>query len=350
MNKIILLTCKLFDGDAYYFSKPIVNLKEVSILKIFRDKKGLTDSKIEYHTSKLNGIIKYFERIIKMILLGRKSSIVIGIYEIPHGFIAMIVGKILRKKTVVCIISNPAYKEIRHGIRLKFSYYIFRKVNIITTTGTQSKNFMIKEGFDENKIRILPNSIDILKFKPIECDKIYDIITLGRISEEKQLDLFIKIISILKLKYPNIKVGIGGTGPEFHKIEKLIKELNLNSNVELLGFINSDDLVNFLNAGKIFLSCSKTEGLPRTVIQSIACGLPNVSSNVGDLCDLIINGYNGFLIDDIAQPELYAEKIDFLFTNQSILNKFSSNGLIHVKENYDHSAAEKVWDNILNTI
>ncbi len=350
MNKIVLLTCKLFDGDAYYFSKPIINIKEVSKLKIFRDKIGISDTKIEYHNVRFKGIIKYFERIINMLFQSRKSSLIVGIYEIPHGFIAMLIGKILRKKTVVCIISNPAYKEIRHGIRLKFSYFIFRNVDIITTTGTQSKKFMIKEGFNENKIRILPNSIDVNEFKPIECEKKYDIITIGRISEEKQVDLFIKIISLLKLNHPNIKVAIGGKGPDFEKINLLIKELDLINNVELLGFIPSDDLVNFLNSGKIFLSCSKTEGLPRTVIQSIACGLPNVSSNVGDLSDLIINEFNGFLINEISKPELYADKLDLLLTNQSMHDIFSANGLLHVKKHYDHSAAEEVWNNIFKTI
>lgn len=341
----IFLTCKLFNGDALYFLKPISNISKVENVYVFRDAKGFDCEKVKYilpfkSLRKLKFIFRFFQ----MLFYKRKNlRLIIGIYEIPHGLIAMIVGKLLRKPVVVCIIGNPAYTPLRKGFRKKLTYFILRNANYITTTGTNSRNFLIKEGFVEEKIHILPNTIDVEYFIPKQIPKKYDIITLGRISPEKQLLVFVEVINLLRKDFPAIKVGIGGRGPQKDEIVNRIKELNLQDNIEILGFIQEDNLVDFFNSGKIFLSCSETEGFPRTVIQSVSCGTPCVSSNVGDMNDLVIDEYSGFLVHNSKDENEYYDKIIKLLNNSELYVNFVKNGLNLVKNKYSYDAGSNTW-------
>ena len=354
MNKIdIFLTCRLFDGDAFYFTKPIADIDIVNKVVVFRDKKGIELSKIEYITSAFKRFRKFgfIFRVFQMLLKKTKQlKLIIGIYEIPHGLIAMFIGKILRKPVVVCIIGNPAYTPLRKGLRKKLTYLILRNIKFITTTGNNSRRFLIGEGFPEAKIFILPNSIDINYFKPLEIFKKYDLITIGRISPEKQLNILIEVVYSLKNVFPNIKVGIGGRGPDSEQIKKRIIELELGENIEMLGYVEDNKIVDFFNSGKIFMSCSETEGFPRTVIQAVSCGTPCVVSNVGDMSDLIINDESGFLINDSVDVDSYVEKILELLGNDKKYQDFIKNGLLVVKNKFSHEAASKMWCEIIKTI
>jgi len=352
MNEVnILLFCKLFDGDAYYFSKPISNIDDIKKIYVLRDNNGENDEKITYVTTskfriKNFRIVKRFFQALKF--RNKNIKLVIGIYELPHGLLAMLIGKILNKKTVVCIIGNPAFKELRKGFRKKLSYFIYRNVNFITTTGSKSRQFMINEGFNPNKVFILPNSIDTTYFTPTNDEKKYDIITIGRISEEKQPFILVDVINEIKKVIPNIKVGIAGKGPELENLKKYILNLNLNENIDVLGYIPSENLVNFFNIGKIFINCSKTEGLPRTVIQSYSCGTPCISSDVGDLSDLIKNDINGYLITKSDDVNSYALKAIKLLNDPNILNNFRQNGIDFVNKEYSHEASTRLWELLLN--
>ena len=102
-----------------------------------------------------------------------------------------------------------------------------------------------KKQLPSNKIFILPNSIDINKYKPNNRIKKFDLITLGRLSKEKELFFLLDIVKKLKPDFSNIKVGIAGKGPLFKELQQSIKNLSLDQNVTLLGYV--DDAVEFLN-------------------------------------------------------------------------------------------------------
>jgi glycosyltransferase involved in cell wall biosynthesis len=350
MKNNIYLTCKLFDWDAFYFTAPLTEINTIEKVIVFRNTTGIKANKIEYVTplKKYFGQLNFIFRIFQMVWRGRKNvRLIIGIYEIPHGLIAMLAGKILRRPTVVCIIGNPAYTPLRKGIRKKITYWILRNVNYITTTGTNSKSFLVSEGFDKNKIFILPNSIDVHHFVFLNTEKKYDLITLGRISPEKQIPIFIETIEKIKQSIPNIKAAIAGKGPDFEKIKMMIVEKKLQDNIDMLGYLPDEQLVSFFNSGKIFISCSETEGFPRTVIQSIACGTPCIASEVGDMVDLIIEQHTGFLISDSRDVNAYSEKIVFLLQNSDKYIKMRENGidLVHLK--YSHKAATTMWQQLI---
>jgi glycosyltransferase involved in cell wall biosynthesis len=128
------------------------------------------------------------------------------------------------------------------------------------------------------------------------------------------------------------------------ELQRQIDNLSLSDNISLLGYI--DDSIGFLNSGKVFLTTSKTEGLPRTVIQSISCGTPVIASNVGDMSDLVMDNKTGFLIEDYREDN-FINAISSILNSDQMRNSMSTYGKEFVKKNYDHKAARQVWINIL---
>jgi glycosyltransferase involved in cell wall biosynthesis len=347
----VSLNCKLDNSGAYGFIKPIADIKEVEEIKVFRDSEAMAGDKIKYYTPRihrpalLGQISKFFQM---LSLVSSEVSVSIGIYEIPHGLLAFLIGKIKKIPTAICIIGNPGYRRIRKGLRKFLMYFMLKRVEAVTVTGNKSKEILVSNGVDPKKIYILPNSFDVRGFLPKGHEKIYDIISLGYLSPEKELVSFLHIINCLRKRIPTIKAGIAGKGPEKEKLERAIVELSLETNVELLGYV--DNAAGYYNSGKVFVLTSSTEGLPRTVIEAMACGVPCVVSKVGDIEDLVRSGENGFVVDDYSHTEGFVEKIVLLLSDKNQYNRFSQSAALFAREHYSREAATDVWKKILREI
>ena len=347
----ISLNCKLADDGAYGFIKPIAVIKEVELIRVFRDKKGPSGEKIKYYTPYITkpALLCQLYKLIQMLfVVPSNTSVSIGIYEIPHGLLALIVGKIKRIPVTVCIIGDPGYINIKGGRIKSLMYFVAKHSDAVTVTGSYSRQILINNGIKADKIHILPNSFDINKWYPKPSEKKFDVLSLSYLSPEKKLLNFVKIISLLRQKIPTIKAAIAGRGPEKDNIANAIHQAGLDNNIELLGFVN--DPITCFNSTRVFCLTSSTEGLPRTIIEAMACGIPCVASNVGDMTDLIKNDFNGFIIDDYNNIEDFAEKIILLLTDKNIYETFSQRSVEFVRDKYSQPAASKVWENIFKQI
>ncbi len=348
----ISLNCKLDSAGAYGFIKPIANLEEIKQIDVFRDSNALPCEKVIYHNSvnSKNGNISQISKFFKMLfVVNKEHRLAIGIYEIPHGLLAYLIGKIKKIPVVISIIGNPANNKLRKGFRKKITYFMYKRIMAITVTGSKSKQFLIKNGIDSNKIFILPNSIDVNMFRQDDlAKKQFDIISLGRLSPEKELCNLVEIVLKLKQLKPNIKVGIAGKGPEKENILSAIKRFNLEENIFLLGYV--DNIVEFYNSGKIFLLTSRTEGLPRSVLEAMSCGIPCVASNVGDMEDIIDDEKNGFIVNDYSDLKEYVDKILLLLEQKEKYTKVSKAAQIEVKNSFSYEAATKVWREIIQKV
>ena len=96
------------------------------------------------------------------------------------------------------------------------------------------------------KITVIPNGIDIQKIKSIQAsDSMSDIIFSGRHIREKNIDLLIRAVAIIRNELPDIRVLIAGDGPEKIKLQKLTQQCNLGNNIIFLGFVSGNDELNF---------------------------------------------------------------------------------------------------------
>ena len=259
----IVVTCKLTYDGVLGFLKPMSDIENVQIIRVFRDDKAKPYNKIIYFTPplKINVIIKQLSKLFQMVyFVKRETRLIIGIYELPHGLLAFIIGKLKRIPIVITLISNPGYKKIRKGLWKATTNVLLRNSDFVTVTGTRSKQFIVNEGIQASKILILPNSIDTNIFKPKNVKKKYDIISVGYLDEAKVPYLIIDAVLRLIIDYPRIKVAIAGDGPMKQLLQEMITQKNIGKYIELIGYV--DDIVEFYNSGKVFMFTSTTEGLP----------------------------------------------------------------------------------------
>jgi glycosyltransferase involved in cell wall biosynthesis len=111
---------------------------------------------------------------------------------------------------------------------------------------------------------------------------------------------------------------------------------NISTNVFCLG--------NVPNAGRynqlvdLFMLPTNYEGLPMVIIEAMSYGKPVVASNVGGISEIVVNGENGYTVKN--DPNIFAEKIQYILENESIYNKFSENAYRRFKE---HLTVDKMF-------
>lgn len=168
----------------------------------------------------------------------------------------------------------------------------------------------------ENKITVIPNMVDASQFI-VKNKKINNIILfMSRIDIAKGVyDIFEAIPEVLK-NYPHARFIFAGEGPDKAKLELLCCSNGLIKHVKFLGYIDDEQKVNFLAQGDLFLFPSHlNEGIPYSLLEAMAAGLPVIATSVGAIPEIIENGKHGILIPR-EQPSKLAESIIQLLKNK----------------------------------
>ena len=188
---------------------------------------------------------------------------------------------------------------------------------------------------------VIPNGIDfnyISKISP--AGEKSDVIFAGRLIKEKNVELLIRAVSDVKEKIPDIKCCIIGDGPERAKLEKLVQELDIQTNVEFKGFMKDyGDLISYMKSSEVFVLPSTREGFGIVVIEANACGLPVVvvDSKMNAASDLIINNKNG-IISDFSKEDIAENIINMIDKKKEMQNE-----CILTSREYD-------WDKIVDAL
>lgn len=182
--------------------------------------------------------------------------------------------------------------------------------NKIITVSNKTKEDL-KELKPSEKSLIIPNGIDLEEIDNIDPNsRKSDIIFVGRLIKEKNTDLLIKSINLVKKSFPQINCVIIGGGPEKQNLENLIIEHHLEKNIKFLGFLDDyQNIIAHMKSSKVLVLPSKREGFGMVVLEANACGLPAVVIDhpMNAAKELIEYGKNGFIAENTE--ESLAEKI-----------------------------------------
>lgn len=152
------------------------------------------------------------------------------------------------------------------------------------------------------------------------------ILSVGQLSRRKNHEVIIEAIHLLN--NPKIKYLIIGEGELHSKLDKLIQKLNLESQVYLLGY--KGNVNQYLSIADIYAFPSLQEGLPASLMEAMAVGLPCVVSNIRGNNDLIVNSKGGYLVN-INSPREYAQYLDRLMSSKVLQKSMSQYNIERVK-------------------
>lgn len=155
------------------------------------------------------------------------------------------------------------------------------------------------------KIYLNYNGVDEKRFSPDNTPKEFDIFYIGRLIKIKGIDYLIRAISEIKKKNNDLKVIIGGEGPEKESLIKLSKKLGLEENISFLGYIPDNKLIDYYRKSKISIFPSYArEGVLTTMLESSSCETPVITCDCCGMKEFIENGKDGILVKPLDSVDL----------------------------------------------
>ena len=147
------------------------------------------------------------------------------------------------------------------------------------------------------KSQVILNPVDTSKFPPYyEGERKKEIVSVGRLEPQKRQDVLIRAFAIVAQKHPEFVLKIYGQGTQEAALQELIRQLQLEDRVFLMGTRNN--IFDHINESAMFAFSSDFEGLPNALIEAMALGLPCVSTRCspGGAEEVIKDGENGYLV------------------------------------------------------
>lgn len=241
---------------------------------------------------------------------------------ITHGNRAAVLArKSTKVRPIIAVCHNYKFKP------LIGSTCIFSITNDI-------KNSLINAGQKSSAIKIMPNFIHIpedSKFiEPKFQNKQIKIGAIGRFVKDKGFDTLIDALSLLKTKGVDFKLYLGGDGEEKNNLLKQINNLNLNENVELIGWISGEKKEEFFQEIDIFVVPSRHEPFGLVVLEGMLNSKPMVVARSEGPSE-IVDSKTAYMCD-INNPTQMAESIAAIIVDKVKAKKIALNAYEKVQE------------------
>jgi len=218
----------------------------------------------------------------------------------------------------------------------KLALIFLKKLDGIGVINPLVREIIIKKGYPEEKIVIVGNGVDTLSYSFTEKKNPNSLIFIGRLAELKGVENLIDVVYEIKKTIPQVMLHILGDGPRYFEIKKKIKELELENNVIMHGFLIPLDL---LRTSAIYLSASQLEGFGIPLIEAMASGCVPVVSDIYAHQFIFQDRPVGYLIKNNKEM---VEKTIELLKNESKRLLIAKEGRILVEEKWSW---EKVGQN-----
>jgi glycosyltransferase involved in cell wall biosynthesis len=348
----ILLVAKLSDNSLNCILEPLIKLASIERIYVLRDTVGsIKSSKITYFNNQFfshKNKLRHFIKMKKGIEICKKYEIdfIIGVLIYPHGYIGRLISIYTGIPYIHVTIAGQREFWVMGKYIEKFNLLFFKKSYAITVTGNNTRAYFTANGFNPQKIIVLPNVIKMDKYCDYVKERKYDIISLSRLDKNKNISLLLNVIAKLKNTI-NVQVLIAGDGSEYNNLKIEAKLLAIENNVHFIGWVEEDEIINIFNNAKIFVLCSKGEGFPLSLLEAMACGCVPIVTDVGDVSDVVLNDLNGYIIKDYSNENQMAAIIESLIKSPDKIKKLSFKAK-EVKTKYSFENVEEIWEKIFN--
>ncbi len=207
------------------------------------------------------------------------------------------------------------------------------KNNQFMVISPSTKDDLASRGIDPGRIEVVLCGLNHKLYRYLDLERFEDptIVHLGRLRKYKSVEVAIRAIKIIRDKLPKARLVIIGDGPYKSVLEGVTEKLGVKDAVEFKGYIESEELVRYLNKAHLLINPSPKEGWGLTVVEANACGMPVVASDRPGLRDSVWMGETGFLAP-YGDETAFAEKSVELLENRDLWYRMSKNALQRVKE------------------
>jgi glycosyltransferase involved in cell wall biosynthesis len=243
-------------------------------------------------------------------------------------FVVTVHGFMVRRGLVIDMLQEVYLRSVA---RLLFNM----ASEVICLTAAEAENVAeVMGGYD--KISVIPNGVDVDFFKPSEEKDSNLIAWIGRFVPEKGLVYLLEAMREVVKQSADVKLVLGGDGPLRNDLWNFVNRFGLRKNIVFLGALNHVEVASILSKSSIFVFPSLKEGMPRALLETMACGAAVIGSNVSGIKDIIRHERNGILVPP-RDPVALANAILTLLRDENLRRFLGQNAreLMIKKYNWD---------------
>jgi glycosyltransferase involved in cell wall biosynthesis len=285
--------------------------------------------------------------LINTLIIARRSDIIHAHWSLS-GLAGTIAGKLLHKPVVVMLHHGRA--SMRRDFAIKF---VAKTANCILCNSQYTLSKLLQREKPKSA-KVVSPGVDVERFHPQVDKKPFFsrerkipsnrplVLSLGRLIEWKGFQYLIDAMGMIESD-PLPYLLIGGRGPLRNKLERQVRQKNLEDRIRIVDHIPFEFIHHYYRAADVFVLPSiidkegNTEGLGVVLLEALACGIPCIASRVGGITDIVQDGKNGFLVEP-EDPAALAGKIAVLIEDDRLRKKMSEYGRRFVVNNFSWKA------------
>jgi len=278
-------------------------------------------------------------------------------WPIPNGLGALFLKIFYNIPYINTIHGEEVYLSRRYHTTYILRLLVNNSSKTITNSSATFK-CSIKAGLNKEKLKIIPFGVDTSFFRPVNVQKdtsIFQILSVGYLIERKGFEYLIRALKEVLKVHNKVHLKIVGSGPLENQIKKLIKDLKLENNVQILSDLSDHKLLETYNSSDLFMlpsitdSQGNTEGLGVVLLEAMACKLPVIASNIGGIPDIVHDGETGILVPEKDSMEI-SQSIIKLIENEDLRENLTFKGYYMVIEYFSWEKIAKDYINIYKKI
>ena len=183
---------------------------------------------------------------------------------------------------------SPYFSGLLNALRRYMANYVMRHADSLRVVSRAlSDKVVATTGVDADKIFVLPIYVDRKRIEdaPVSFDMHarypwhFILLAVSRLAPEKNISLALRVLALVRNRFPDTGLVIVGSGPEENKLRALVKKLNLEGAVAFVGWQN--DLASFYKTSNVFIQTSLFEGYGLALVEAGLSGLPIITTPVG---------------------------------------------------------------------
>ncbi len=218
------------------------------------------------------------------------------------------------------------------------------KLDRIAVISPMVQDVLTKEGFCQDKIVVVGNGVNVEDY-PFSANKVpCSLIYIGRLTELKRVSSLIESISIVRNRFPEVKLHVVGDGPKREEVRRKIEELGLFQNVFTHGYLPERKKIELLSRSAVYVSNSIFEGFGIPLVEAMAVGTVPVVSDIEGHRFVFQNDKVGHLV---KSTEEMATKIGDLLSNEAERLRLATNGRRLVEQRWTWSKVAQRYRDLL---
>lgn len=267
------------------------------------------------------------------------------------GLLAFVMEDVVSR---LAIILNKPISFTLHGGAF-YDFYIknpswVKKVLSRANLITSPSQFLINKLSVLNlNIKYIPNFIDFKNFTyKRNVVNHYSVLWVRAFHDIYHPELAIETIKILKEEFPEVKLTM--VGPDqglLASCKSQIKALELENNIDIVGYVNNDKLQEYYHTHQVFITTTRYESFGVSIIESGACGIPCVSTSVGEIPLIWEDNVNILLAERSAKD--FALKINMLFNDEILYDRISKNAHLNAIK-YGWENVKPMWEEVIQDL